>query len=160
MLIGATSNAFAAQQQLSGKSEAIFFAELGLLLLVGRALGELMQRFGQPAVMGQLLGGLLLGPSVLGLIAPDLQHMLFPQTAEQKSMVAAVSQLGILLLLLLTGMETDLRLVRRVGRSAMAVAAKICGLASPAAVAVTVIVASPVVLAVTLPCASTVAIAG
>ncbi len=135
ILIGATSIAFAAQQQLSGKSEAIFFAELGLLLLVGRALGELMQRFGQPAVMGQLLGGLLLGPSVLGLIAPDLQHMLFPQTAEQKSMVAAVSQLGILLLLLLTGMETDLRLVRRVGRSAITVAAAgvtlpfICGFA-------------------------------
>ena len=135
MLIGATSIAFAAQQQVSGKSEAIFFAELGLLLLVGRALGELMQRFGQPAVMGQLLGGLLLGPSVLGLIAPDLQHMLFPQTAEQKSMVAAVSQLGILLLLLLTGMETDLRLVRRVGRSAITVAAAgvtlpfICGFA-------------------------------
>jgi K+:H+ antiporter len=135
MLIGATSVAFAAQQQLSGKSEAIFFAELGLLLLVGRALGELMQRFGQPAVMGQLLGGLLLGPSVLGVISPDLQHMLFPQTAEQKSMVAAVSQLGILLLLLLTGMETDLRLVRRVGRSAITVAGAgvtlpfICGFA-------------------------------
>ena len=61
--------------------------------------------------------------------------MLFPQTAEQKSMVAAVSQLGILLLLLLTGMETDLRLVRRVGRSAITVAAAgvtlpfICGFA-------------------------------
>jgi Kef-type K+ transport system membrane component KefB len=129
MLIGATPMAFAAQQPVSGQSEAIFFAELGLLLLVGRALGELMQRFGQPAVMGQLLGGLLLGPSVLGLIAPDLQHTLFPQTAEQKSMVAAVSQLGILLLLLLTGMETDLRLVRRVGRSAVTVAA--AGVALP-----------------------------
>jgi Kef-type K+ transport system membrane component KefB/nucleotide-binding universal stress UspA family protein len=131
VLIGATSivAAAAAQQQASGRPEAIFFAELGLLLLVGRALGEIMQRFGQPAVMGQLLGGLLLGPSVLGLIAPDLQHMLFPQTAEQKSMIAAVSQLGILLLLLLTGMETDLRLVRRVGRSAITVAA--AGVALP-----------------------------
>ena len=134
MLVGAASQAFAAPQPVSGQavsgqSEAIFFAELGLLLLVGRALGELMQRFGQPAVMGQLLGGLLLGPSVLGLISPDLQHALFPQTAEQKSMVAAVSQLGILLLLLLTGMETDLRLVRRVGRSAITVAA--AGVALP-----------------------------
>ncbi len=135
VLIGAVSLALAAEGSPSGKSEAIFFAELGLLLLVGRALGELMQRLGQPAVMGQLLGGLLLGPSVLGLFWPDLQHTLFPQTAEQKSMVAAVSQLGILLLLLLTGMETDLRLVRRVGRSAITVAAAgvalpfICGFA-------------------------------
>ena len=131
----ATSSAFAAEGQASGPSVAIFFAEVGILLLVGRAIGELMQRFGQPEVMGQLIGGLILGPSLLGLIAPDLQHMLFPPTAEQKGMLDAVSQLGILLLLLLTGMETDLRLVRRVGRSAIAVAAAgvalpfICGFA-------------------------------
>ena len=81
------------------------------------------------------LAALLLGPSVLGLIWPDVQHMLFPQTAEQKSMINAVSQLGILMLLLLTGMETDLRLVRRVGRAAVTVAAAgvafpfICGFA-------------------------------
>jgi Kef-type K+ transport system membrane component KefB/nucleotide-binding universal stress UspA family protein len=123
VLCGGASIAFAAEQNLSGKSEAIFIAELGLLLLVGRGLGELMQRFDQPAVMGQLLGGLLLGPSLLGLVWPDFQHALFPQTAEQKSMVDAVSQLGVLMLLLLTGMETDLRLVRRVGRAAIAVAA-------------------------------------
>jgi len=58
---GAVSVAFAAEKNTSGSSEAIFFAELGLLLLVGRGLGELMQKLGQPAVMGQLLGGLLLG---------------------------------------------------------------------------------------------------
>ena len=111
----------AAEGQVSGASAAIFFAQLGVLLLVGRVLGEPMQRIGQPAVMGQLLGGLLLGPSVLGLVWPDLQHALFPPTAEQKGMIDAVSQLGILMLLLLTGMETDLRLVRRVGRAAIAV---------------------------------------
>jgi Kef-type K+ transport system membrane component KefB/nucleotide-binding universal stress UspA family protein len=129
MLCGAASVALAAEGQASGASAAIFFAQVGVLLLVGRALGELMQRFGQPEVMGQLLGGLLLGPSLLGLISPHLQHALFPPTAEQKGMLDAVSQLGILLLLLLTGMETDLRLVRRVGRSAMAVAA--AGVALP-----------------------------
>jgi Kef-type K+ transport system membrane component KefB/nucleotide-binding universal stress UspA family protein len=121
--------ALAAEQSAASRSGAIFFAELGILLLVGRGLGELMQRFGQPAVMGQLLGGLLLGPSVLGLIWPDFQHMLFPQTTEQASMIGAVSQLGVLMLLLLTGMETDLRLVRRVGRAAIAVAA--AGVALP-----------------------------
>ena len=122
-LLGAVSIALAAEGKIPGRSEAIFFAELGVLLLVGRGLGELMQRIGQPAVMGQLLGGLLLGPSVLGLIWPELQHALFPQTAAHSGMVGAVSQLGILMLLLLTGMETDLRLVRRVGRAAITVAA-------------------------------------
>jgi Kef-type K+ transport system membrane component KefB len=129
VLLGAVSVAFAAEKNTSGSSEAIFFAELGLLLLVGRGLGELMQKLGQPAVMGQLLGGLLLGPSVFGLIWPDFQHVLFPQTAEQKNMIGAVAQLGVLMLLLLTGMETDLRLVRRVGRPAITVAA--AGVALP-----------------------------
>ena len=135
VLAGLTSVAYAVEPNASGRSEALFFAQLGLLLLIGRGLGEIMQKLGQPAVMGQLLGGVLLGPSVLGLVWPDFQHTLFPGTPEQKSMINAVSQLGILMLLLLTGMETDLRLVRRVGRAAIAVAAAgvtlpfICGFA-------------------------------
>jgi Kef-type K+ transport system membrane component KefB len=128
-LFGAVAAALAAEQHVSGGSEAIFFAELGILLLAGRGLGELMQKFGQPAVMGQLLAGLLLGPSVLGLIWPEFQHALFPNTPEQQSMINGVSQLGILMLLLLTGMETDLRLVRRVGKAAITVAA--AGVAFP-----------------------------
>ena len=106
----------------SAGSEAIFIAELGLLLLVGRAAGEAAQRIGQPAVMGQLVGGLILGPSLFGLVWPAAQHAIFPAAAAQKSMISAVSQLGILMLLLLTGMETDLQLVKRVGRSAITVA--------------------------------------
>ena len=110
-------------------SETIFLVEIGLLLLVGRIMGEAAQRIGQPAVMGQLIGGLLLGPSVFGAIWPGAQHALFPDSGTQKSMIDAVSQLGILMLLLLTGMETDLQLVRRVGRAAITVA--IAGVAVP-----------------------------
>ncbi len=113
----------------AGGSEAIFIAELGLLLVVGRLMGEAARRIGQPPVMGQLIGGLLLGPSLFGLIWPAAQHALFPDDAAQKSMIDAVSQLGILMLLLLTGMETDLQLVRRVGRAAVTVA--IAGVALP-----------------------------
>jgi len=115
--------AMAADGASSAGSETLFVAELGLLLLVGRLMGEAAQRIGQPAVMGQLIGGLLLGPSVFGLIWPDAQHALFPSSGAQKSMIDAISQLGILMLLLLTGMETDLQLVRRVGRAAVTVAA-------------------------------------
>ena len=69
--------------------------------------------------MGQLIAGLLLGPSLFGLLLPDLQHALFPKNPEQKAMIDAISQFGILLLLLLTGMETDLKLVRQTGRAAV-----------------------------------------
>jgi Kef-type K+ transport system membrane component KefB/nucleotide-binding universal stress UspA family protein len=112
-----------------GASEALFIAEIGLLLLVGRLLGEAARRIGQPPVMGQLIAGVLLGPSLFGLIWPSAQQALFPADAAQQSMLDAVSQLGILMLLLLTGMETDLQLVRRVGRAAVTVA--IAGVALP-----------------------------
>ena len=63
---------------------ALSSRRLVALLLVGRLLGEAMQRIGQPAVMGQLLAGLLLGPSVLGALWPELQHALFPATPSRR----------------------------------------------------------------------------
>ena len=101
--------------------EALFIAQIASLILVGRLLGELMRRIGQPSVMGELIGGLLLGPSVLGLVWPEAQHALFPDNPVQKGMLGAVASFGILLLLLITGMETDLKLIRRVGTAAFSV---------------------------------------
>jgi len=94
-------------------SEAHFIAEIVLLLLVSRLFGEAMQRIGQPSVLGQLIAGIILGPSALGAIWPDGERAIFAGGPEQKSMIEAVSDLGILMLLLLTGMETDLNLVKR-----------------------------------------------
>ena len=99
------------------------------LLFCGRLMGELMQRIGQPSVMGQLIAGILLGPSVLGALWPDVQQSLFPASPGQKAMIDAVAQLGILLLLLLTGMETDLSVVRRSRRAAFSVS--IAGIVVP-----------------------------
>jgi predicted Kef-type K+ transport protein len=93
-------------------SVVVFIAQIVTLLIAGRVVGELMQRIGQPAVMGQILAGVVLGPSVLGTAAPGLWHELFPSGAEQKAMLDAVAQLGILLLLLMTGLETDLAVFR------------------------------------------------
>jgi Kef-type K+ transport system membrane component KefB len=105
----------------SGASEVIFICAIVLLLIVGRLLGEGMQRIGQPAILGQLIAGILLGPSVFGAIWPEAQHAIFPAHGEQRSMIDAVAQLGILMLLLLTGMETDLKLVRKVGKAAVSI---------------------------------------
>jgi len=118
-----------------GPSESLFIAQLVVLLLVGRMLGEAMQRIGQPAVMGQLLAGVLLGPSVLGAIWPEAQQALFPPGREQRAMLEAVSDLGILMLLLLTGMETDLKLVRKARRPAISVST--AGIVVPFALGVT-----------------------
>jgi Kef-type K+ transport system membrane component KefB/nucleotide-binding universal stress UspA family protein len=110
-----------AETAKSGPSESVFIIQIAVLLVVGRLLGELMLRIGQPAVMGQLIAGIMLGPSLLGAVFPDLQHAIFPRTPGQKAMIDAVAQLGVLMLLLLAGMETDLSLVKKTGRASFMV---------------------------------------
>jgi Kef-type K+ transport system membrane component KefB/nucleotide-binding universal stress UspA family protein len=120
---------------------AIFAAQLILLLSVGRLVGEAMSRLGQPAIFGQLIAGVLLGPSVFGLLLPDLHKIVFPDTPTLKSMIDAVSQIGILLLLLLTGMETNLALVNR--RRRAVVATSLFGILVPFACGVALAYALP-----------------
>ncbi|KYG24027.1 potassium transporter [Bradyrhizobium sp. AT1] len=105
----------------TGPSEFLLVAQIVLLIAVGRGLGEIMQRIGQPSVIGELLAGIILGPSLFGWIWPEAQAAIFPKTPEQKAMIDGIAQVGILLLLLLTGMETDLKLVRKVGKAAIAI---------------------------------------
>src|ERR1700761_6484940 len=113
----------------TGKSEGLLIAEVLLLLIVGRLLGETMTRIGQPSLMGTLLAGIILGPSLFGWVWPEAQHFIFPKDEVQKGMTDGLSQIGILFLLLLTGMETDLGLVRKSGWAAVAIA--LCGIAFP-----------------------------
>jgi len=113
----------------TGKAEGLLVAEILLLVVVGRVLGEGMQRIGQPALMGTLLAGIILGPSLFGWVWPAAQHFIFPKSEAQRGMIDGLSQIGILMLLLLTGMETDLKLVRRSGGAAIAIA--LCGIAFP-----------------------------
>lgn len=129
LLSMSASDAFAADQGATGPSEAIFVIQLMALLLVGRLLGEALMRLGQPAVMGQLMAGLLLGPSLLGALFPDLQHALFPGAKEQKAMLDGMSLFGVLLILLLTGMETDLKLVKQSSRAS--ISASVAGIIVP-----------------------------
>lgn len=124
-----------AEESVKVPSEVVFVTELLVLILVGRLLGEAMTRIGQPSVMGQLLAGILLGPSVFGWLWPDLQHWIFPVAKEQKAMIDAISQFGILLLLLLTGMEVDLKFVRKVGKAVIGIS--LAGITVPFACGVT-----------------------
>ncbi|MBR0775515.1 cation:proton antiporter [Bradyrhizobium diazoefficiens] len=120
-LVLSTIAASAGGGKAAGPSEFLLVAQIVLLIAVGRGLGEIMQRIGQPSVIGELLAGILLGPSLFGWIWPEAQAAIFPKTPEQKAMIDGVAQVGILLLLLLTGMETDLKLVRKIGKAAIAI---------------------------------------
>src|SRR6516225_11702006 len=123
---------------------AIFAAELTLLLFFGRLLGELMSRVGQPAIFGQLLAGVLLGPSIFGAIMPGVRAAIFPDTPLLKSMIDAISQIGILVLLLLTGMETNLALVNRKRRAV--ISTSLFGIAVPFVCGVLLAYALPIEL--------------
>lgn len=97
------------------------------ILLVCRACAALARRLGQPEVIGEIAGGLLLGPSVLGFFWPRGWAALFP--AESLGGLRALSQLGILLFLFAVGLELDLGALRARARTAVLVSS--AGIAAP-----------------------------
>jgi len=96
---------------------------LGALLAVARLLGEAAARIGQPAVVGELIAGVLLGPTLLGAIAPELYAQLFPATGPAAVGLDAITRIGLVLFLLVAGIEVDLSSVFRQGRAAAFVSA-------------------------------------
>jgi Kef-type K+ transport system membrane component KefB/nucleotide-binding universal stress UspA family protein len=103
---------------ISGHAILVLLLQLAGLLVLARVLAEGMRRLGQPAVIGELLAGILLGPTMLGHFAPGLFMMAFPQETAQFHLLEVISWLGMVLLLLLTGLETDIRAMRNLGRAA------------------------------------------
>ena len=108
---------------LSSHAVLIFVLEIGVLLGVALLLGLLAKRLGLPPVVGELCAGILLGPSVLAHVAPDLSAWLLPASASQIHLVDAVGEIGVVLLVGLTGMSLDLGLLRRNAGRATAVGA-------------------------------------
>lgn len=109
----------------------VFLLQAGLLLLLAVVLGRLVRRLGIPAIVGELAIGVLLGPSVLGHIAPGPAGWLIPSQGAQFHLLDAVGQLGMLLLVGLTALELDFGLVRRQGATALRVSS--AGLVVPLA---------------------------
>ncbi|MDQ6948259.1 MAG: cation:proton antiporter, partial [Actinomycetota bacterium] len=99
----------------------LFLVQFVLLLVAARILGQVATKFGLPSVVGELLAGFVLGPSLLGNIAPGLFDSIFPQVPEQVHLLEIVSWLGVIMLLILTGLETDVGLIARKGKGAAAI---------------------------------------
>ncbi|HEX8792515.1 MAG TPA: cation:proton antiporter [Polyangiaceae bacterium] len=96
----------------------VFLLSLAVLLSAARLLGEMARRLGFPLVFGELASGIVLGPTVLGRLAPGAQHWLFPGGAPQ-TMLAGYTNVAVVLLLVVAGLEVNLGIVRRRGRSAL-----------------------------------------
>jgi Kef-type K+ transport system membrane component KefB len=110
-----------------------FFLQVAVILIVCRLVGTVAQKwFAQPRVVGEMIAGVLLGPSLFGLIAPDIQKFIFPP--ESKPVLFVIAQMGVGMYMFLVGLGFDRREFRASGRGAAAVS--IAGMAAPFAVAV------------------------
>lgn len=109
-----------------------FFLALALLLLAARVLGELARALNLPAVLGELLAGVLLGPTVLGAFAPQAFSTLFPDTPGFSAALQAVTTLGITLFLMVAGIEVDLSSILRQGKASVVIS--VFGMVIPFAV--------------------------
>ena len=107
------------EPSLSGHSVFLLLVQLALLVGMTRIGAEIAKRIGLPAVVGEMTGGIALGPSLFGHYAPVAFAAVFPPSAEQLHLLDAFGIVGMSLLLLLTGLETDLRLLRNLGRAAL-----------------------------------------
>jgi len=110
-----------------------FFLQLAVILLACRVVGKLGQRFlGQPQVVGEMIAGVILGPSLLGLFFPEIQGAIFPK--ETKSVLYAGSQLGVGLYMFLVGTTLQTSHFRSKAKSAISVS--FAGIAAPFLIAV------------------------
>ncbi|AYV49544.1 cation/H(+) antiporter [Caulobacter flavus] len=110
-----------------------FFLQMAVIVAACRAMGWVVKRFfDQPQVVGEMIAGVILGPSLLGLLAPDIQHMLFPK--ETKSVLYVGAQLGVGLYMFLVGVGFRSDHFKANAKSALAVS--LSGMTAPFLVAI------------------------
>jgi Kef-type K+ transport system membrane component KefB len=98
----------------------LLLVQVGLILGLSRLMGILFAKMRQPQVVGEMVAGIMLGPSLLGWLSPGLQGALFP--ADSVILLNILSQIGIIFFLFLIGLELDPNLVRGRGRSTIVTA--------------------------------------
>ena len=105
----------------------LFLLQVAVILITCKSVGALMPRIGQPRVIGEMIAGILLGPSLLGLFAPSAQAMLFPP--QSLSLLSALSQLGIALYMFVIGMQLHTGFIRQAFRGAVFIS--VAGVVAP-----------------------------
>jgi Kef-type K+ transport system membrane component KefB len=108
--------------KLSSDEVLSFLIIVSMILITARVLGEIFRKFKQPAVIGEILAGIILGPSLLGTVSPHLFESIF--TAQKGVPFKAfdgLANIGIILLMFIAGFEVDLRMIRKQGKQAASI---------------------------------------
>lgn len=95
----------------------LLILQIGTILVVARIVGWLFRKIHQPRVIGEMVAGMLLGPSLLGWAAPTISSYLFPPNSL--GYLSSLSQIGLLIFMFLVGLELDLKQLRELGRAAV-----------------------------------------
>ena len=93
---------------MHGDPILLFLIQVVIVLTLARVLGEVFRWFKQPPLAGEILAGVILGQTILGHLAPDLFHLLFPPDPLQEAMFRVTAEIGILFLLLVVGLEVNI----------------------------------------------------
>jgi Kef-type K+ transport system membrane component KefB len=96
---------------------ATFILQIAVIILAARVFGWLFGKLGQPAVMGEIIAGILLGPSALGALTPAINGFIFPPASIGNLQI--FSQIGLILFMFVVGMELDLEILRKNAGSAL-----------------------------------------
>ncbi|HCO68759.1 MAG TPA: cation/H(+) antiporter, partial [Dysgonomonas sp.] len=91
-------------------STALLLLQIIVILLFVRLFGWICQKIGQPTVIGEILAGIVLGPSVLGLFFPEISSFIFP--ASSIGSIKLLSEIGLVLFMFIVGMELDLKVLK------------------------------------------------
>ena len=105
--------------KLSHADVVHLLVQLSIMLLMGRLLAEVARKFKQPAVIGEIIAGLLLGPTILGMINPEWFQTLYPVPSSSATVLSGFVQVAVIMLLFIAGLEVDLHIVWQQGRQAV-----------------------------------------
>jgi Kef-type K+ transport system membrane component KefB len=97
----------------------ILLAQIITIILVARVFGWIFKKIGQPSVIGEIIAGIVLGPSLLGMYLPEFSHVLFPK--ESLGNLKFLSQIGLILFMFVIGMELDLKALKNKANEAVVI---------------------------------------
>jgi Kef-type K+ transport system membrane component KefB len=93
--------------------------QLSAMLALGRLMAEVARKFRQPAVVGEIIAGVILGPTILGMISPEWFDILFPKIGNSTLALDGFTRVAVVLLLFIAGLEVDLHIVFQQGKQAL-----------------------------------------